>query len=117
METVFSKEVQEGLNLARAAAEKRRSRLRVRVDGRAYPVLRRWKTGFAMASELPPLRGCVDLCDGEVHLFQCLIVTSAEEAGERHYEFKRATAIADRAALDFELPDDAPVALIAKAAQ
>lgn len=116
MESVFSKEVQEGLDLARAVARKRRSRLRVRVDGRVYPVLRRWKTGFAMASELPPLRGCVDLFDAEVHLFQCLIITSADEAGERHYEFKRATAIMDRAALDFELPDHAPVALVGKAA-
>jgi hypothetical protein len=112
MESVFSKEIRADLHRARVQAAKRKTRLRARVDGKVYPVLRIWKGGFAMADDAPPLRGLIDLYDGEKHLFQCLIVASAEEAGQRQYDFKRATVVADRPALDFELPDDAPVALI-----
>lgn len=116
MESVFSKEIQAGLDNARIVAQKRASRLRVRVDGATHPVLRLWKSGFAVEASTPALRGFVDVYDGEVHLFQCLIMTSADDAGERQYEFKRATAIADRAALDFELPGHTPVGLIGYAA-
>ncbi|MFK7869669.1 MAG: hypothetical protein AB8B58_10560 [Roseobacter sp.] len=116
MESVFSKEIQAGLDSARIQAQKRKSRLRIRVDGATQPVLRLWKSGFSVEASAPALRGFVDVYDGETHLFQCLIVTSADEAGERQYEFKRATAIADRAALDFELPEHSPVALIGRAA-
>ncbi|MEM6889313.1 MAG: hypothetical protein AAF636_14365 [Pseudomonadota bacterium] len=112
MESVFSKELQAGLDVARKITARKKTRLRVRVDGTAHPVLTLRKSGFAVADDVPALRGRVDLYDGERHLFQCLIVTSADEAGSRHYEFKRATAITDRAARDFALPDHAPVALI-----
>ena len=115
METVFSKEIQAGLDLARLEGLKKSSRLRVEVDGKMQPVLRSWKTGFAVEIDVPVLRGFVDLYDGSVHLFQCLIVTSHEEAGERHYEFKRATAVAQKPALDFEMPENAPVGLISDA--
>lgn len=112
METVFSKDVQAGLDQARIAGMKRASRLRVHVGTRAWPVLRMWKTGFAMADDAPQLRGFVNLHDGAIHLFRCLIVATDEEAGERRYEFKRATAVSDRAAVDFEILETAPVALI-----
>ena len=113
METVFSKEIQAGLDHARVESLKKSSRLRVDVDGKIYPVLRLWKTGFSMAADAPSLRGFVDLYDGAVHLFQCLIVASDDEtAGERVYEFKRATAVAQKPALDFEKAPDAPIALI-----
>ncbi|MEM9577568.1 MAG: hypothetical protein AAF999_11215 [Pseudomonadota bacterium] len=114
METVFSKEIQAGLDQARLDGLRTSSRLRVNVGGDARRVLRMWKTGFAMEADAPALRGLVDLYDGSVHLFQCLIVTSEEEAGERRYEFKRATAVADKAAVDFELAENAPVALIGR---
>ncbi|MFD2738160.1 hypothetical protein ACFSUD_01110 [Sulfitobacter aestuarii] len=113
MEAILSKEVQAGLDAARLSALRKASRLRIEVDGKQHKVLRMWKTGFALEAETAPyLRGLVDLYDGANHLFQCLIVASDEEAGEMHYEFKRATAVADAAALDFERPDNAPVALI-----
>ncbi|QFT57844.1 hypothetical protein FIU94_03315 [Sulfitobacter sp. THAF37] len=114
METVFSKEIQAGLDAARTASLKKASRLRIEVDGVVHPVLRMWKTGFAIAIEdAPKLRGLVDIFDGSKHLFQCLIVATEEAApGEMHYEFKRATAVAERAALDFELPDGTPAGLI-----
>lgn len=112
MEALFSKEIQAGLDQARLKEMKKSARLRVSVGGKIYPVLRMWKTGFAVEAEAPAIRGFVDLYDGSIHLFQCLIVTSAEDTGERSYEFKRATAVADKAAVDFEIAANAPVALI-----
>ena len=113
METVFSKEIQEGLDRARVESLKKSSRLRVDVDGQVFPILRMWKTGFALEADAPALRGFVDLYDGSIHLFQCLIVTSNDEdAGGRVYEFKRARAVTQKPALDFEVATDAPVGLI-----
>ena len=91
---------------------KKSSRLRVNLGNKVLPVLRMWKTGFALEANAPALRGFVDLYDGSVHLFQCLIVTSEEESGERRYEFKRATAVSEKPAVDFEILDHAPVGLI-----
>ena len=114
MEAVFSKEIQAGLDAARLAGLRKASRLRINVDGNVHPVLRMWKTGFAVAAQdAPHLRGLVDLYDGANHLFQCLIVAGEEETGEMQYEFKRATAVASAAALDFEKAANAPAGLIA----
>lgn len=114
MEAMLSKEILAGLEAARRKNLRRASRLRLEVEGQSYPVLRKWKSGFAVAAEnAPHLRGLVDLFDGGDHLFQCLIVASQEEEGEMQFEFKRATAVATAAALDFERAFDAPVALIA----
>ncbi|ABG30977.1 hypothetical protein CEP88_16625 [Roseobacter denitrificans] len=112
MEAVFSKEIQSGLDQARVASMKKSSRLRVCADGKKQTVLRMWKTGFAMEADAPDMRGMVDLYDGSIHLFRCLVVTTAEESGERHYEFKRATAVRGTPALDFETPEHAPAGLI-----
>ena len=112
METLFSKEIQAGLDQARLDGMKKSSRLRASAAGKSSPVLRMWKTGFAMEASAPALRGFVDLYDGTIHLFQCLIVTSEEETGERRYEFKRATAVAEKPAVDFEVAENAPVGLI-----
>lgn len=106
--------VREGLEAARIERDRRKSRLKVRDGDLSYPVLRFWSKGFALAADpAPNLRGLVDLFDGERHLYQCLIVNSREEAGERIYEFKRNTAATDRAPLDFARPENAPVGLIA----
>ncbi|MFK7746431.1 MAG: hypothetical protein AB8B47_15360 [Roseobacter sp.] len=115
MEAFFSKEIQAGLEEARIASLKKASRLRVSTDGQIKPVLRMWRTGFAMEASAPALRGLVDLYDGSIHLFQCLIVTSEEDSGERRYEFKRATAIAEKPAVDFEVSENAPIGLIENA--
>lgn len=116
MEAFISKEIQAGLDAARTSSLKKASRLRLQVDGEVHPVLRMWKTGFALdLGTAPNLRGYVDLYDGSVHLFQCLIVASDEEAGEMRFEFKRATAIAQAPAIDFERAESAPVALIENA--
>lgn len=107
------KEVREGLEAARKRDLKKKSRLRVCVNEEVFPVLKFWETGFALDIERAPrLRGLVDLYDGSRHLYQCLIVASEEEAGQMKYEFKRNTAVADRAALDFARDENAPVGLI-----
>jgi len=113
MEDVFSKEVQAGLRAAHLAGLRNSSRLRLVVDGIVYPVLRQWKTGFSVeAKHAPHLRGLVDLYDGATHLFQCLIVATEPVDDEMHYEFKRATAVATTAPVDFERPVNAPAALL-----
>ena len=107
------KEVQDGLDAARAKSLAKASRLRLTVGGKTYPVLRMWKTGFSVSRvDAPHLRGFVDFYDGSVHLFQCLIVAAQQEGIEMQYEFKRATAITGGPALDFEKSETAPVALI-----
>ena len=113
MTTFVPKEVQAGLDSARLQSMKSGSRLRLSADGAYHPVLRIWATGFSLdAADAPTLRGFIDLYDGALHLFQCLIVASEEDAGEMKYEFKRMTAVSDAAPLDFEKAVDAPVALI-----
>ncbi|UWQ91024.1 hypothetical protein QEZ52_03290 [Aliisedimentitalea scapharcae] len=113
MTTYVPKEVQAGLEAARLAGLKKTSRVRVMVGDDLYPVLRLWKTGFAVEAEaVPSLRGLVDLYDSGRHLYQCLIIASEEDGGEMQYEFKRSTLAADRAPLDFFRDPDAPIALL-----
>lgn len=113
MATFVPKEVQAGLDRARLARLKKASRLRISTNGETFPVLRMWKTGFAIDAEsAPQLRGLVDLYDGAVHLFQCLIVANERDGDEMCFEFKRLTAVSDKPALDFVRNVDAPVALL-----
>ena len=105
--------VRKGLEDARVAMLRRSSRLCIHDGDTIHRVIRLWDGGFALeAKDAPRLRGFVDLYDGSRHLYQCLIVTSREDAGEQIYEFKWHTAVADRPAVDFVRLDDAPVALI-----
>ncbi len=111
--TYMSEEVRAGLDAARAKQLKRKSRLRVETGNSYYPVLRMWDTGFAVdADHAPNLRGLIDLHDGPRHLYQALIVASRDEAGERLFEFKRNTAAADQAPLDFVRETPQPIALL-----
>lgn len=113
MTTFLPKEVQDGLDAARLASLKKASRLRLIADGTPYPVLRLWDTGFSLEAEgAPHLRGLVDLYDGAVHLYQCLIVASEEENDELIFEFKRNTAATEDAPVDFYRDPGAPVALL-----
>jgi hypothetical protein len=106
--------VRQGLEAARAAALKRSNRLCIHDRGAVHKVLRLWEDGFTLAADdVPPLHGYVDLYDGPRHLASCLIVaTGAEEDGERAYEFKVRTPVADRPAADFERAESVPAALI-----
>jgi len=113
MSDFLPKEVREGLEQARKAKLKRRSRLRVRVGDMTYPILRSWETGFALDRENSThLRGLVDVYDGSKYLYQALIVAAQEDGQEMSFDFKRATLATDRPPLDYDRADDAPVALL-----
>ncbi|WP_417242400.1 hypothetical protein [Celeribacter sp.] len=115
MSEYLSKEVREGLEMARKASLKKRSRLRVQAGGETFRVLRLWDGGFALDhDDAAHLRGLVDLYDGANHLYQALIVASEDDGHEMTFEFKRSTAAVDKAPLDYDRPDDAPVALLAR---
>jgi hypothetical protein len=110
------KEIVEGLAMARNREAARKSRLRVQVGEAVFPVLRFWHDGFALdATTTPKLRGLVDVYDGGRHVFQCLIVASAEEHGQLVYEFKRSTAVRDTAPLDYWRDENAPLGYLPRA--
>jgi len=112
-ESYLSAELRAGLDAARQTRKRGAARLRLRADGAVYPVLRVWKTGFALERDTAPrLRGFVDLYDDTRHVSTCLIVASAAEGDETIYEFKRNTQAADAAPVDFARDPDAPAALI-----
>jgi len=112
----LSKDVRDGLDMARKAQERRKSKLRVQVGDAVYPVLRFWHDGFVLDGALTShLRGLVDVYDGSRHVFQCLIMAATAEGGEITCEFKRLTRVADKAPLDFWLDPALPVALLPKA--
>ena len=109
------KDVREGLEMARMRDQKRRSRLRAQVGSAVFPVLRFWDEGIALDARLTPhLRGLVDVYDGARHIFQCLIVASTVENGELLCDFKRSTAVLDKAPLDFWRDDAAPVGFLSR---
>jgi hypothetical protein len=110
------KDVVEGLATARARETARKSRLRVQVGDATFPLLRFWHDGFALDSATAPrLRGLVDVYDGSRHIFQCLIVASSDEYGQRVYDFKRNTAVRDSAPLDYWRDESAPIAYLPRA--
>jgi hypothetical protein len=106
----FQKDLADEMQAARITQTKRKSRLRVQVGQAVYPVLRMWHDGLALDAALTPhLRGVVDVYDGANHIFHCLIVASTTDRGELICEFKQATAVRDRAPLDFWKDENAPV--------
>ena len=105
--------VRKGLEDARRVLQRRSSRLCVHDGEDVHRILRLWEGGFALdPHDAPQLRGFVDIYDGSRHLYQCLIVASYDQEGERVYDFKWSTAVATGPALDFERAANAPVALI-----
>jgi hypothetical protein len=112
----LSKEVQEGLEMARKTGERRKSRLRVQVGEAVFPVLRFWHDGMVLDATLTPhLRGLVDVYDGARHVFQCLIVASVAEGDELICDFKRLTIVDDKAPLDFWRDENTPVGYLPRA--
>lgn len=115
MSTFLSREVQAGIDAAQKQAMRKRSRLRVHVGEEIYPILQFADSTFTVdADTAPHMRGLVDIYDGGRHLYQALIVTSTEDAGERVFEFKRNTMAANTAPRDFYAEPDAPIALLAR---
>lgn len=115
MSEFLSKEVRAGLEEARKRDLKRRSRLRVMAGDDIYPILRFWEDGFSLdADQVTHLRGLVDIYDGARHLYQSLIVASDVAEGELICVMKRSTAALEKAPLDFDRDENAPIALIGR---
>lgn len=115
MSDFLSKELRDGLDHARTSERAARSRLRLRVGGEVFTILRLWDSGFSLRCEdAPRLRGHVDLYDGARHIARCLIVASSEDGGERTYDFKRSTPAADGPALDYHRDETAPAGLLGR---
>lgn len=113
MTTFLPKEIQDGLDAARARDLARKARYRVEMDGQTYKILKLRENGFAVDVEAAPhLRGLVDIYDGARQLYQCLIVASSEENGQMWYEYKRNTVAADKAPLDFYRDPQSPIAYL-----
>ncbi len=109
------KEIQDGLAAAKKRDQTRKSRLRVQLGEAVFPILRMWDGGIALdADRTPHLRGLIDVYDGTNQIFQCLIIASTVENGELICEFKRSTAVTDKAALDFWRDENAPVGYLPK---
>ncbi len=109
-------EIAEGLAMAHNREAARKSKLRIQIGEAVFPVLRFWHDGFALDATLAPkLRGLVDVYDGSRHIFQCLIMASSEENGQRVYEFKRNTAVRDSAPLDYWRDENAPIGYLPRA--
>lgn len=115
MDNHMSPEVLEGLKRAQSQAIHRKNRLRVFVGDDYYPVLRSWEGGFSLAAEdAPHLRGTVEFCDGTKIIHECLIVCSAQEGSEMIYDYKRLSPAVEKAPVDFEQSEDAPIAYLEK---
>ncbi|MGH1369663.1 MAG: hypothetical protein ACRBCL_13705 [Maritimibacter sp.] len=113
MTTFLPKEILDGLDAARKQSKKKETRLRVVVGYETYPVLEMHEHGFALDLEnAPHLRGFVDLYRGADHLYQCLVVASHEEGRMMRYDFKRHTAAADKAPVDYARTTETPIALL-----
>jgi len=113
MSTFLPKEVQEGLDAARAKDLARKARYRVEMDGLRFKILRLRENGFSVDVEhAERLRGLVDIYDGARHLYQCLIIASSEENGHMWYEYTRSTVANDKAPLDFYREPNSPAGLI-----
>ena len=114
MSTFLPRDVQQALDAARKQALRKNTRLRVQVDGEIYPILQFSDTIFSVDSQTAPrLRGVVDIYEGSRHLYQALIVTSRQDAGEWLFEFKRNTMTKGRPALDYWIEAYAPKGLLA----
>ena len=113
MSTHLPEDVRSALEEARRATLRKSGRLCIHAGDDVFRVIKLWDTGFAvMADEVPHLRGRVDLYDGPAQLMQCLVIASHEKDGLMNFEFKRATQVDDRPALDFEARAPAPKAFL-----
>lgn len=113
MQEFLPKDLAASLHEAQLAQARKKSRLRLNIDGREYPVLRLWQDGLALDAGLTThLRGLVDIYDGARHILQCLIVASEIAGGELRCSFKRSNTVSDRAPLDYWRDENAPVAYL-----
>ncbi len=105
--------VKDELAAAHRQQRRRRATRVVHVGDEAFPILEFTEDGFTIDLEdAPSLRGLIDIFEGPRHLYQALIVASSEEGSVMRYEFKRNTAAASTAAVDFEQDANRPIGLL-----
>lgn len=113
MSSFLPQALRDELAAAQKLARRRRATRVVHVGDEAYPILEMTERGFSIdAEDAPHLRGFIDIYDGPRHLYQALIVASEQAGDLMRYEFKRNTAAATRAPVDFETEADIPVGLL-----
>lgn len=109
-------ELRDQLAAAQRHAKRKQATRSVHVGDEAFAILEMTDDGFALAAdEAPRLRGLIDIYEGAQHLYQALIVASAEEGDVVRYDFKRNTATARTAPVDFIQDDTRPAGLLSKA--
>ena len=105
--------VTQGLEQARKTALRRSTRLCVHDGDEVYAIRRLWDGGFALDADVADrVRGRVEIYDGSRHLYQCLIVDSADEGEERVFDFKWLHPVSEKAPVDYEQPNFVPAGLI-----
>lgn len=110
------KELRDEMDAAQKYAKRKRATRSVHVGDEAFAILEMSDHGFAVsADEAPRLRGLVDIYQGAQHLYQALIVASSEYGDLMRYDFKRNTATAQTAPVDFILSDARPAGLLTRA--
>ena len=93
------------IELARRNRDRRRTRHAVVAGGERHPVISLGPTGFVIEADgRPPLRGHVDIYEGERRVARHLVVCAWAEDGLVAYEFKRDSACGEVA------PDHVPPA-------
>ena len=113
MNDILPEAVRLGLEKARKSALHRGGRLCVHDGDDVFRILKFWDGGFSIDADIgDKLRGRVEIYDGARHLYQCLIVGSEVEGGVRNFEFKWLHPVADKAPVDFALPDFVPAGLL-----
>lgn len=116
MSSFLPKSVRDELAAAQKKSRRKQATRVVHVGDEAYAILDYSEDGFSVdVEDTPRLRGLIDIYDGPRHLYQALIVASARQGDVMRYEFKRNTAASTTPPVDFEQPDDRPVALLSKA--
>jgi hypothetical protein len=113
MSDYLPQSIREELAAAQKSARRNRATRMVRVGAATYPIIEMTDRGFSVdAEDAPRLRGLVDIYDGPRHLYRALIVASDQAGDLMRYEFKRNTAVATQAPVDFETVTDRPAGLL-----
>lgn len=116
MSEYLPKELREQLAAAQRVNKRKRATRSVHVGDEAFAILEMSDHGFAVAAEeAPRLRGLIDIYEGAQHLYQALIITSSEDGDMMRYDFKRNTATAFTAPVDFVQSDTRPAGLLTRA--
>lgn len=108
-------EIREGLRAAQLRQGGRSRRLSLHQGDQVFSIRRMWAGGVSLAAEdVTRLRGLVEIYEGPRHILTCLIQATEFEGEELICTFKRASKVADRAALDYVARDPDTVWLLAK---